>query len=81
MSAPDRIGLNPPEMVKKYGPLDEVVITDCNVHLEQMSKKCFYLGITRGEATIQIWITIQGQHVHAAYDIVGEGFPLPEPPS
>ena len=71
----DRIKHNPPDMMATDGPLDELVITGCDIHLEQMSERSFVLVITRGGEEMRVSIYAPGRgKVHARVDVVDAGF-------
>jgi hypothetical protein len=70
----DRIKPNPPDMQAVYGPLDELIVTGCDVHLEQLSEHGFCLILTRGEEEMRVNIFAPGRgRVHARAEI-DEGF-------
>lgn len=70
----DRITLNPGDLRKQYGDLDELFVTGCDVHLEQLSEHGFCLILTRGEEEMRVNIFAKGTgKVHARVD-VDEGF-------
>lgn len=70
----DRLSLNPPDMRKTHGDLDELVVTGCDVHLEQMSEHGFCLILTRGHEELRVNLFAPGRgRVHARVD-VDEGF-------
>lgn len=33
------------------GDIDELVITNCTIHIEQMDTRCWWIGITRPDGT------------------------------
>lgn len=37
-------------MGRAGGDIDEIVVTDCTVHIEQMNDGCYWIGITKGGA-------------------------------
>lgn len=70
----DRISLNSTDMRPTYGDLDELFVTGCDVHLEQLSEQGFCLIITRGEEEMRANIFAPGRgRVHARCE-VDEGF-------
>jgi len=72
----DRVSANPPDMQAALGPLDELFVTGCDVHLEQMSERGFCLILTRNQEAMRVNIFAPGRgrgRVHARVDI-DEGF-------
>jgi len=70
----DRVSANPPDMQAALGPLDELFVTGCNVHLEQMSERGFCLILTRNQEAMRVNIFAPRRgRVHARVDI-DEGF-------
>ena len=70
----DRRAMNPPEMRAVYGDIDEIFVTGCDVHLEQLSERGFCLILTRGDEELRVNIFAPGRgRVHARVD-VDEGF-------
>ena len=59
----ERITRNPRNEQEDYGELDEVWIEGCDVHLEQLDKGLFYLGIYRGDKYVQINISKSGANL------------------
>lgn len=70
----DHLALNSPEMRQVYGDLDELCVTGCDVHLEQLSERGFCLILTRGDEELRVNIFAPGRgKVHARVE-VDEGF-------
>ena len=66
----DRLALNPPDMRKTYGDLDELFVAGCDVHLEQLSERGFCLIITRGDEEMRLHLFAPGRgRVHARVDV------------
>jgi len=66
----DALRLNPPEMRPVYGALDELFVTGCDVHLEQLSEHGFCLILTRGDEELRVNIFAPGRgRVHARVDV------------
>lgn len=66
----DRIKHNPSIMLATDGPLDELVIMGCDIHLEQMSERSFVMVITRGGEEMRVSIYAPGRgRVHARADV------------
>jgi hypothetical protein len=71
---PDRIKSNPHYMVPVHGPLDELVVSGCDVHLEQMTESSFRMILSRGGHEMHVNFYAPGKgRVHARVD-VDEGF-------
>lgn len=62
---PDRIRRHQEDMRAAHGDIDEVVVTGCDVHLEQMSETLFCLILTRGGEEMRIVIFKKGRGVRA----------------
>jgi hypothetical protein len=70
----DRIALNPPDLQRTFGDLDELFVTGCDVHLEQLSEHGFCMILRRGEEELRVNIYAPGRgRVHARVE-VDEGF-------
>ena len=41
----------------KRRSLDEVVVRGCTAHLEQMSTRAWWLGLTKDKKTVHVWIS------------------------
>jgi hypothetical protein len=77
----DRISRNPADMAKVYGPLDELFVSNCDVHLEQMSEHGFCMILTRGDDALRVTFYAPGRgRVHARVDF-DEGFNVLDPRS
>ncbi len=55
------------------GTLDEIVINDCYVHLEQMDKGAWWMGIGRGNSPYLMVNLTSKKKIHATWDDEGLG--------
>lgn len=70
----DRINFNGDDLVPVYGLVDELFVTGCDVHLEQMNEQGFIMILTRGEEQLRVSIYAPGRgRVHVKCE-VEEGF-------
>lgn len=38
-------------LINEYGPIDEIIAKGCSIHLEQMDKNAWYLGIDASDGS------------------------------
>jgi hypothetical protein len=70
----DRAKFNPRDQEAVYGPLDEIVVKGCDLHLEQMGVGIFIMSVSRGDELMRVKIFAPGRgRVHVDYE-VDEGF-------
>ena len=60
----DRISSNPNDLQPEFGELDEIVMTDCTAHLEQMNHDHFCLILSKPGRHVIVDIFKRGRHVH-----------------
>ena len=60
----DRISSNPDDLQPEFGELDEIVMTDCTAHLEQMNHDHFCLILSKPGRHVIVNIFKRGRHVH-----------------
>lgn len=67
---PDRIAMNPRDIRKTHGDVDELFVSGCDVHLEQLSEQGFCLILTRGTEELRVNLFAPGRgRVFARVDV------------